>query len=172
MRIFLLLVTIGLPPLMAGCGYVVGNGFAHDVRTIHVPMFTSDSFRRQTAERVTEAVHKQIESRTPYRLVTVGDQADTRLVGHIVDVRKDPLFETRFDDVRELQVLYAVQLRWEDLRTGALISSRTVPLDRAFGDLTATGTLIPEVGQSFATSEQAAIDQIARDVVNLLETPW
>lgn len=168
---FLLLTILGLP-ILSGCGYVVGNGFQSDVRTIHVPMFTSDAFRRNVAERVTESVHKQIEQRTPYRVVTAASQADTRLVGHISSVRKDLLSETEFDDVRELQVLYEVQLRWEDLRTGAVLATRNVPLDRAFGDLAVSATMAPEVGQSLATAEQSVIDQLGREIVNLLEVPW
>lgn len=167
-----LLSLFCLTTLLHGCGYVVGNGFARDARTIHVPMFTSETFRRNTAERLTEAVHKQIEMRTPYRLVTANEQADTRLVGHITAVQKDLLLETRFDDVREAQLSYEVQLRWEDLRTGQLIASRNVPLSQGFAELTSASSLIPEIGQSLATAEQSAVDQMARDVVNLLEVPW
>lgn len=171
MRACLLLLPFAAS-LISGCGYVVGNGFSHEARTIHVPMFTSDTFRRNTAERLTEAVHQQIELRTPYRLVTAGDAADTRLVGHISAVRKDLLLEDRYDDVREAQLSYEVQLRWEDLRTGDLIASRNVPLSQGFAELTASATLIPEIGQSYASAEQTAVDQMARDIVNLLEVPW
>lgn len=169
---FLLLLTLAAGPLLNGCGYVVGNGFARDIRTVHVPMFTSDSFRRNASERLTEAVHKQIEQRTPYRLVTAGDQADTRLIGHITSVRKDLLLEDKFDDVREAQLSYQVELRWENLRTGQLIATRNVPLTQGFASLSSEATLIPEIGQSMATAEQAAVDEMARDIVNLLEVPW
>lgn len=157
--------------LTAGCGYAIGDGFAADIRTVHVPMFTSDSFRRGQAERLTEAVHKQINLRTPYRLVTGNTPADARLVGHIAEIRKDLLTETRFDDPRELQILYGVQLRFEDLRTGRVIASRTVPLS-GMTALVADATLAPELGQSLATAEQTALDDLAREVVNVMEVPW
>jgi hypothetical protein len=31
---------------------------------------------------------------------------------------------------------------------------------------------VPEVGQSVATSHQAAIDRLAEQIVGLLENPW
>ena len=171
MRVLWLLMIV-FAGSIAGCGYVVGNGFSHDARTIHVPMFTSDTFRRNTSERLTEAVHKEIEQRTPYRLVTAGDQADTRLVGHITSVRKSVLLEDRHDDIREAQLAYEVQLRWEDMRTGQLLGSRNVPLSNNYAELTSAATMIPEIGQSYATAEQSVVDQMARDIVNLLEMPW
>jgi hypothetical protein len=30
----------------------------------------------------------------------------------------------------------------------------------------------PEVGQSLATAEREVIDRMARDIVNMMETPW
>ena len=157
--------------LLSGCGYAVGGGFRPDVRTVHVPMFTSDTFRRGQAERVTEAVHKQIELRTPYRLVTGSQAADARLTGHLAEVRKDLLTETRFDDQRELQVFYGVVLRFEDLRTGRLIAERTVPIS-GLTPLAADASFAPELGQSLATAEQTAMDDLAREVVAVMERPW
>ena len=160
-----------LTALLGGCGYTLGDGFATDIRTVHVPIFASESFRPGQGERLTEAVHKQIELRTPYRVVTAAEQADTRLVGRVVSADKRMLTETRFDDVRELQVAYTLDLRWEDVRTGRLLASRQVRLD-GLGGLLSTATFAPEVGQSLATAQQQAIDRLARDVVNVMEVPW
>ena len=172
--VFLLATSVTAAAIAAsisGCGYAVGNGFAADVRTVHVPMFTSDTFRRNQAEQLTEAVHKQISLRTPYRLVTGDTPADARLTGHIVEVRKDLLTEDRFDDARELQVFTGIRLRFEDLRTGRIIASRTVPLTGETA-LVADATFAPEIGQSLATAQQAVFDDLAREVVNVMEVPW
>ena len=45
----------------------------HDVRTVHVPVFQSESFRRNLDYLLTEAVQREIRTRTPYRL----DDAET-----------------------------------------------------------------------------------------------
>ena len=58
--------------LLSGCvGYQVGTGslYAPDVATVYVPMIESDSYRRDLGERLTEAVVKEIELKTPYKVV-------------------------------------------------------------------------------------------------------
>ena len=40
-----------------------------DVSTVYVPMIESGSYRRDLGERLTEAVAKQIELKTPYKVV-------------------------------------------------------------------------------------------------------
>ena len=67
--------------LLSGCGYIVGNSFPTDVRTISVPVFTSESFRRDAELLLTEAVHKEIQKRTPFRLVNDGPAADRQHLG-------------------------------------------------------------------------------------------
>ena len=51
-----------------GCtGYQYGNQnlFRPDIRTVHVPIVHSESFRRGLGERLTEAIVKEIELRPP-----------------------------------------------------------------------------------------------------------
>jgi hypothetical protein len=71
----------------AGCGYLLGPSNVQGVRTIHVPIFKSDSFRRNLDYLLTEAVHKEIKLRTGYKLADA-DSADTVLEGRITDARK------------------------------------------------------------------------------------
>jgi len=164
----LLLLAVTLP----GCaGYMVGGAYAPDVRTVHVPTFTTDSYRRGFELQLTEAVQKQIQSRTPYRL-TKGPGADTRLTGHIVEVRKDVLTETRFDDPRELQLSLAVEVRWEDVRSGQVLSSRQMPLSSDAMQLIAHSEFAPELGHSLATATQDVTESLARQIVSMMETPW
>ncbi|MCA9076642.1 MAG: LptE family protein [Planctomycetaceae bacterium] len=164
------LMLIGL--MLPGCsGYMVGGAYAPDIRTVHVPTFTTDSYRRGFELQLTEAVQKQIQSRTPYRL-TKGPGADTRLTGHIVEVRKDVLTETKFDDPRELQLSLAVEVRWEDLRTGQVLSSRQMPLSGEAVQLIAHSEYAPEVGHSLATATQDVTESLARQIVGMMEVPW
>ena len=161
-----------MPVAATGCGYQFGTGFDRRIRTVHVPTFTSDSFRRDFGERLTEAVQREIGMRTPYRLVTAAGGADTRLIGHIAEVRKDIITETRYDDVREAQLLIALTIRWEDVRTGQVISEQVVPIGPPGTDLVALASFAPELGQSRATAEQQVLDDLARQVVGLMESPW
>ena len=50
----------------AGCaGYQIGNQslFPQEIHTVYVPVFKSNSFRRNLGERLTEAVVKEIEEK-------------------------------------------------------------------------------------------------------------
>ena len=77
-------------PGVVGCAaYQFGNStlYATNVRTIYVPLFQCDSFRMTPAldigERLTEAVCKEIEKRTPFKVVDSAG-ADSILTGRIV----------------------------------------------------------------------------------------
>src|SRR2546421_386051 len=79
----------GLLLLAAGCAEYhlgVGSLYRPDIRTVGVEMFDSLSYRRYLGERLTEAVVKEIEHRTPYK------EASQRLAREIVNLMEiDPL---------------------------------------------------------------------------------
>lgn len=150
--------------LFVGCGYMVGPAYQSEYRTVEVPIFQSDSNRRGIEFQLTEAVHKEIKKRPHLRLVN-GAGADTRLIGRIVGIRKNVLGESDNDDPRELQLSLAVEVTWLDLQGRRPIIDDTVQLQ-------AQAEFAPEVGQSFATGRQQAIEQLARKIVDLTEMPW
>jgi len=167
----LLLLALFATAATPGCGYLVGSPYGPEVRSIYVPTFTSVTFRRGIEYQLTEAVQKQIQMRTPYRLVQEGD-ADTRLTGKIVSADKALLGATGFSDARELQLNLAVEITWEDLRTGEILRQQKVPLSPDVIRMTSQSEFAPEVGQSLATAERTAVDRLARTIVDMMETPW
>lgn len=167
----LLMTAIMAAATLTGCGYMVGNAYQADIRTVHVPIFESDDFRRGVEFQLTEAVQREIQRTTPFRIAK-GPYADTRLTGRIVNIRKLPLSETRFDDPRELELQYVVEVTWEDLRTGRLLAEQQVPIEADTVQLISTASFAPELGHSLATATQEAIDRMARQIVELMEVPW
>lgn len=163
--------NVFLSGALAGCGYTVGNGFQSEVRSVHVPIFKSKSFRRGIEYQLTEAVIKQIQLRTPFK-ITSEEDADTRLVGTINDVKKTVLGRNQFNDARELNVTYIVNITWEDLRTGKVLAQNEVPVPPEMVQFTSQASFAPEVGQSLATATQQALDRMATDIVNMMEIPW
>ncbi|MGQ9915694.1 MAG: LPS assembly lipoprotein LptE [Thermogutta sp.] len=164
-----------LLPWLAGCaGYFVGNAtlFRPDIQTVYVPMFQSASFRPGLGERLTEAVVKEIELRTPYKVVGSLEKADSILSGRIVSETKRTVVENRYDDPRETAVQLQVEVQWVDQRGRELTPMQSVPLPPDLARIAAEATLVPEVGQSIATAHQTAIEQLARQIVGMLETPW
>jgi hypothetical protein len=154
-----------------GCGYMLGSPQVANVRTVHVPVMRSESFRRNMDYLLTEAVQKEIKARTAYRLA---DEyaADTVLNGRIVEMRKMPLSETRYDDPRELQLLLGVEITWIDRRTGHVLQQQTFPLGNTLTQSASQVSFAPEVGHSMATAQQDAARQLAAQIVDLMEAPW
>jgi hypothetical protein len=155
----------------AGCGYTVGSPFSPEIRSVHVPIFNSGSNRRFLEYQLTEAVQKQIQQRSHFRLVKESD-ADTRLTGRIIDMRKNALGQTRNSDARELQVNLQVEVTWEDIRSGQILAQQRVALPPELLQLAAQAEFAPEVGQSLATADQTAVNRLARNIVDMMEVPW
>ena len=111
-----LCLTAGL--MCCGCaGYQVGTAtlYQPDIRTVYVPMFQSDSLRRGLGERLTEAVVKEVELKTPYKVV--GDpNADSVLNGRILKATKRVIAENSFDEAINLEIGFRVQISWIDRR--------------------------------------------------------
>jgi len=161
--------------IFCGCaGYQIGNQslYPQGVRTVYVPMFKSSSFRRNLGERLTEAVVKEIEAKTPYKVVSDPTTADSVLSGFLVEENKSVLVPSLSGDAREIQVGMRVEVSWIDRQGQTLRQSDSVPLPNEITDVTGTGDVVPEVGQSVATGQQQAICRIAEQIVGLMEQPW
>ncbi|HEY2838433.1 MAG TPA: LptE family protein [Pirellulales bacterium] len=158
----------------AGCaGYRVGSAslFPADIKTVYVPIFQSDSYRRYLGEQITEEVIKEIEKRTNYRVVNTPN-ADSVLSGRLLNETKNLLVESPTDEARESQQMYVVEVTWLDRQGVALSQGQTKPLPAATANITQTSSIVPEVGQSNATSQETLAQGIARQVVSLMENPW
>jgi hypothetical protein len=169
----ILLPAVLLLALAAGCAgpYRIGNDtlYAPDVRTVYVPMFESDSFRRHLGERLTEAVVRQIESDTPFKVVSGG--ADSVLSGRIVSDTKRTIVENRLDDPRDTEYNLQVIVTWADSK-GRILGEQAVAVEPPLIDIGARSDIVPEFGRSVASQQQAAIDKMARQIVGLMEAPW
>jgi hypothetical protein len=157
--------------VVSGCGYMVGPLHREQVRSISVPVFSCEDDRRWLGLRLTEAVHKEIQRRLPYKIVS-GATADSRLNGRVLASYKDVVGETRNDDPRTLQLQLAVEVTWTDTRTQQILAQRVVADDSPAVTLMTDTRFSPETGQSMATASQEMINRMARRIVDLLETPW
>ncbi|MCA9218483.1 MAG: hypothetical protein KDB27_35685 [Planctomycetales bacterium] len=167
-----LLVLVSLT-LAVGCvGYQFGHRtlYAQDIRTVHVPVFESNSFRRNLGERLTEAIVREIEVKTPYKVVSA-DRADSVLYGRITNDAKRTVAEDRLDNPRVAELSLLVQADWRR-RDGEPVGSQIqINVPDAIRVIEAS-QLIPEAGQSISTAQQAVIDKVAQDIVAQMETPW
>ena len=154
-----------------GCGYMLGSPNARNVRSVHVPVFTTDIDRRGLEYQLTEAVQREIKQRTHFRIEDAA-LADTVLRGHIVHATKNVLGETMIDDPRELQFQLAVRVTWEDRRTGNIIAQNRITPDSLARHLVSDANFAPEVGHSLATVTQEVTREMGARIVDMMEAPW
>ncbi|HEY1602336.1 MAG TPA: LptE family protein [Pirellulales bacterium] len=160
--------------VVCGCAqYRFGSEslFPSDIQTIYVPMFQSDSYRKDLAERITESVCKEIEKRTKYKVVN-NPNADSVLSGRLLNDTKRIIVEAPTDEPRESQIEFFIEVTWLDRQGALLAQSQKVPLPGTVANLNQTSSVVPEVGQSIATGQQDVITRIAYQVVSMMETPW
>ena len=181
-RILLIALYAGLGLISAGCaGYRVGAGtlYAPDIQTVYVPMIESESFRRDLGERLTEAVVKEIELKTPYKVVA-SPNADSVLEIQLQGDRRAVLAEDSFDNPRLLEMQLNTVVSWQNRRRLPLAPVQTFPIPAGMlvgvpetrVGIGQTTNLIPEAGQTIVSQQQLAISRLAEQIVATMETPW
>ncbi|MEM6331508.1 MAG: LPS assembly lipoprotein LptE [Planctomycetota bacterium] len=161
-------------PAAGGCAqYRFGSGtlYAPDVQTVHVPMIESESFRRDLGERLTEAVVKKIELYTPYKVVGT-PAADSVLTVRVVSDTRRTEAEDPFDQPRLLNNEIIAQVSWLNRRRLPIGPAQALPVPAGVVDFRANSQLIPAAGQSVATAQQQAIEELADQIVGAMEEPW
>lgn len=142
-----------------------------DIHTVYVPVFESNSFRRNLSEGLTELVCKEIELKTPYKVVGTPN-ADSVLTGKLIGETKRVIVEDKYDQPRDVEINMAVEVRWLN-RKGDLINQATsVPLPADLITLTNSGNLVTEYGQSVTTAQFQSMQRLATQIVSIMETPW
>jgi hypothetical protein len=121
------LLTLTLPACESGgnftiFGYTTQPNYDSHIHTVYVPIFKNLTFQRGLEFDLTQAVVHQIESTTPYKVISDRDRADTELLGTIAAVTKNLLNMNQLNEVREAEMVITVQVAWRDLRTGELLS--------------------------------------------------
>ena len=157
----------------SGCaGYHVGTAglFPSDIHTVFVPMFESDSFRRDLGEQLTEAVCKEIEAHGPMKVVGTPN-ADSVLTGRITTDTKHALFREPNNEARDIETGMVIRVSFAD-RHGNILHDGQVPLPPEMIDINQTAHIIPEYGSSTISAQQQIIKRLAKQIVDLMQSPW
>ena len=158
----------------SGCaGYQLGQRslYRPDIRTVHVPVVQSDSYRRYLGERLTEAIVKEVELRTPYKVVDSAS-ADSVLSVKLVSDTKRVLANNRFSEPRDIETDFFIQTSWIDRRGDLIMSHDDVPAAPLVVNLGQQTNFVPEAGQSLVTAQQEAIQKLAQQIVGQMEMAW
>jgi hypothetical protein len=157
-------LSLMLPMALVGCGYSTAPLYRQSIKTVAVPIFVNKTYRREWEMRLTEALDKQIESRTPYKIADQ-KEADTILSGTIVDIQEDVLTRrTGFNLPRETQLTVIVDFVWKDTRSGRIIVERK--------KFNRSATEIPQIGERVDDAEQLAVERVAAAIVDQMQTDW
>ncbi|MCE5278301.1 MAG: LPS assembly lipoprotein LptE [Planctomycetaceae bacterium] len=168
---YLLLATTVAALIAAGCtntGYTMQDQYRTGIKTVAVPVWSrgKDVYRRDIELRMTEAVIKQIELQTKYK---VADKtgADTLLTGRIDDISQLVLsYDAASGNAREIEVVVTLSFVWTDLRSGKELAK--IPA------MTVAGTYIPlsPYTEEFFQGSETVLNKAARMVVEQMAEPW
>ena len=162
-RLKLPIPLLATAAVLAGClGYTTEPLHRTSIRTVAVPIFQSDEFRRGLEMEFTKELIRMIELRTPYK-VTSEEHADTVITGKIVDLLEGILTEDARDNATEIQTSLYVDYRWKDLRTGQILRS---------GRPHQAYPYAPVEGQTLRSSTTFAIRKLAEQIVEDMEEDW
>ncbi len=166
------LILLFVMLLSTGCasdptqGYAAVSVYPDNISTVAVNIFKNDSFLREIEFELADALVKEIEARSPYK-VTSSSRADTILTGTVRNVQRDLLSKSRLTGLSE-EVLLSVTIdfKWTDQRTGrSLVQRESFTGNAPFFPSRPTGELI-ELG------EFAVVQLLARDIVNQMQANW
>src|SRR5215207_5761989 len=127
----ILLAGLALPGCESGghftvLGYTTKPNYDPCIKTVYVPIFHSqillDETRRQVPFTLTRAVIREIEAKTPYKVVSNREGADTELTGNVVALTKNLLIRNQLNEIREAETVLTVGIVWKDLRSGEILS--------------------------------------------------
>jgi hypothetical protein len=151
---------------LAGCGYSVRAPFDRSVKTVYVPVFRSVSFRRDVQLQLTELVIKEIEWRTGYKVVGTQEGADTILDGSINFADKNIVVENPFNMPRQLTAMINCSVSWTHN------PPTNDDLTRGMTTIYENFNFVPEIGESSETAFYRANQNLAQQIVSMMEKAW
>jgi hypothetical protein len=171
-RLGLMLVCLAVLDWAGGCasdptrGYSSRSIYPTDVSSVAVPIFANNTLVRDVEFELTDALIKEIESRTPYK-VTAESRADTILLGQVQKVQLDQFSKSRLTGLsEEVIVTVTIDFQWKDLRSGKTLVERRSFAGNALFTPSRPSSETIELGQF------AVVQQLARDTVAELRADW
>ncbi len=147
-------------------GYTSSSLYPTNFRSVAVPIFENSTMTRNVEFMLTDAVIKEIQSRTQYRIL--GEQyADTLLTGTIKSVDLQMLSQSRNTGLaNEMLVKVIIDFEWLNLIQGGRITGRQ--------NFATSAVFIPSRPSSepFEMGEFAVVQQLASDIVDQMQASW
>ncbi|MEM1013394.1 MAG: LPS assembly lipoprotein LptE [Planctomycetota bacterium] len=161
------LFVLLLSTLLAGCAYgplEADEAYRDDVATVAVAAAVNAAPRPEVSAAVSDALVREVEQRTPYRVADV-ERADTLLEVTIREVDVGTPLRSRntgFPQVSSLDVI--AEATWTDLRDGQTL----LRLSGIRGE----SEHFPEYGEGVPVSERSAAEALAERIVDEMAARW
>jgi hypothetical protein len=158
-------------------GWSTRSTFREDIKTVAVPVLVNDTYYRDVGFQLTDALIKEIQRNTPYRVASQ-KQADSILLGRVTEVELDRLSKSKLTGLSEEVILsVTIDFEWKDRRTGETLVSRRSFMGSALFVPSRSNKESPAITDATAREpielgEFAAVQLLARDVVAELEATW
>jgi hypothetical protein len=160
---FIFLVTCSSDPTT---GYSSTSLYNQQFRSISVPIFENETMSRNMEFLLTDAIVKQIQTRTSYQVLD-DTHADTMLSGTITNVKLRTISTSRTTGLdNEVMVTATINFEWLNLRTGKRILGRK--------NFSTTALFIPSQPSSepLEMGQFALVQQLSSDIVDQLQAAW
>jgi outer membrane lipopolysaccharide assembly protein LptE/RlpB len=148
-----------------GCGYhVAGHAstLPSDWTTIAVPAFTNDTTRYRIEQRFTQAVIRELITRTKYRVVQDQQSADAVLHGEVTSIETNPgVFEATTGQVTMMIVTVHTKVQLIDNKTKKPVYQNEDMVLREEYQISSDVTTFFEEGDP-------ALDRMSRDLASRL----
>tara|TARA_B100000959_G_C14933863_1_gene604835 strand:+ start:1168 stop:1680 length:513 start_codon:yes stop_codon:yes gene_type:complete len=147
-------------------GYSSASLYAKEYHSVAVPIFQNETMTRNMEFMLTDAVIKEIQSRTPYAVL--GEKyADTILTGTITNIELDFMTQSKQTGLdNEMLVEATIDFKWTNLRNDATIAGRN--------NFTSSALFIPSQPSSepMEIGQFAVVQQLASDIVDQMQASW
>lgn len=185
----LLLASCSQNGVVSSLGYTVGPRFSEEIRTIRVPIFRNRTLIRGIEYELTQAVVQRIHQVTPWKVVQ-NATADAELNGTVIFHGKRVVLENQLNEVREADLTISVEVCFTDTRSGCNLMrpGEDLPpagppvdplepnplLSRAVKPtlVQRSAPFVIDIGQSYASARAKLVEELAVQIVNMMEVPW
>jgi hypothetical protein len=166
-RVCLLALASGLLISSAACGYRIagrGDRLPADIKTLAVPIFTSETPRFRIEQKVSAAITREFIERTRFRITPNPAGADAVLNGTIKDVRAGVIaFDLSTGRATTLQVQVLAHVDLLDQHTKKLLFSNHNYIFREQYQISQSASALFE-------EQDPGLDRLSRDLARTLVT--
>lgn len=177
-------------------GYTTEPPYDRSICTVYVPIPQNVTFRRGLEFDLKRALDREIESKTPYKVASSPEGADTELICKIVSRTKNVVVVNQNNEIRDAETTLGVEVSWRDLRIQPIYDAlakqpaTAAPAMPSVDPLaprppappappaplpilvTAPSNFVPELGGSLTTAEKQMVDRLAVQIVSMMEKGW